>query len=1098
MNIIKFGKSLLPLLFVFPAFCFSNNNNDSIPLTADKLIEKGIQLMDNDENEKAIVVFEKVSQAAPHYPKALYQIALAQYSLGEHEKALSTVLKSDSIQKGDVQVLTMIGSLLDDLERYDEAIKVLENARKMWPYNQNLLYNLAIVYANVENYDAAENLLVECVKLAPYHAGTHLLLGHINYKRGRLAESVLAYNMGIVMQPTVQNILKLENIVLQNSNEVPQTHKYPYSKNYDASHWQKWTSYCQSGIAFDSKFVNYSISNYYFNRLTLLLFDIIEFKEADTSIYNQYYVRFFKDVKNKNLINSLFAYQLGNIENAEIKKWIEKNKKAYDTFIELAKNSINEWRDYEFQYTNQKNATKKRYFNENAKLLFLCDLKFKNDDWLLNGDYQRIAENGAIVGKGSYVDDKLQGKMFIYDNDGKLLQDLYFNNGEFDKLNTVYHNNGQISGLYNYENQKRHGNWSEYSKSGTLNYSQDFKNGLAEGKKFNLNKNEAFTAELNYEKGKLQGIATEKWLNGNNKVTALYTDSLLNGEEKTWHTNGQLRSVGYFKNSKYVGKYTSYHPTGKLESEYEYDENGELTGSSKMYNSSGTLMSLHENYTAGKLNGFEKLFYPNANVRNINTMKDGIVTKTVSYDINGNEIYSASTENDELYYKSFYSDGKLRRMGMFKNGKMHGKWCTYSPSGIVISEEHYVDGASHGLQKNYYLSGELQYTMSFRNDTLEGAYKQFFENGTLKMITYYNKGAFEGDYITYYSNGQLSDLYYAQNNTIVGRNIEYDVEGKLNSIMQFDEDGLIHSSTLYDNATTKHFYDASMGKTEVKRYYPNGKLSSHFFIADGQMHGLLMNYYPNGIKKDSTNFVYGKIDGKRFTWDIDGKLTDIDNYCLGKRNGKNLTYNNGKIRFENEYVLDNEEGAFIEYYENGKMQRRIPYSNNEKNGEYEFFSPSGQLAMSIVFEDDIAIALKYRNALGKTITQSLANVDETFTAYYPNGKISAKIGFKNNCLHGSVLMYDETGKTVYERTYKNNYLEGATAFYYSNGKLREKYNSVNDKREGEYVSYTATGLKVMEGNYKAGFKTGIWKYYDNKGNVKHSVLYKNNREIDLL
>lgn len=1097
MNIIKFGKSLLPLLFLFPALCFSNTN-DSVPLTADKLIEKGIELMDKGENASAIEYFSKVSVAAPQFPKALYHSALTQYSMHNYEVALALIMFSDSLQKGDVQVVTMKGSLLDDLERYDEAIAVLENARKMWPYNQNLLYNLAFVYANVENYDAAENLLIECVKLAPYHAGTHLLLGHINYKRGRLAESILAYNMGIIMQPTVNNIVKLENIVIQNRDDIPQTHKYAYKEGYDAKHWEKWTSYCQSGIAFRSEFINNSISNYYFNRQTLLLFDLIDFNENDPSIYNQFYVRFFKDVKNKNLINSMFAYQLENIENAEINKWIEKNKKEYDGFIELAKSNINDWRDYEFSYSNQKSGTKKRYFNDNAKLVFLCDLHFKNDDWLLTGDYVRISEDGAVVGKGKYNDDKLIGKMLIYNKEGQILQDLFFNDGEYDKLNTVYHSNGQVSGVYNYENKQRHGNWTEYSNSGAIKYSQEYKNGLAEGKKFNLYPSASYSSELNFEKNKLQGQAVDKWLNGNNKYLAVYADSLLNGEEKMWHPNGQLRSVVEYKNGKMIGKYTTYHPDGQLESEYEYDQNGELTGTCKMYDNKGKLITLQENFSDGKLTGIEKHFYPNGNLRTQNSMKEGVITKTVSYDLSGNELYSASEENNELYYKNFYSDGTLRRMGLLQNGKMHGKWSTFSPSGIVLSDEQYIDGVSHGTQKFYYINGQLRTEYSNRNDSLEGAYKQYHENGTLKLITYYEKGLNQGDYRTYYSNGQLSDIYYAKDDQVVGRNIEYDVEGKINSTLQYDDEGEIINTIVFDNEKTKHTIDASKAKLEVKQYYPNGKLSNHYHLIDGQIHGLSLRYYPNGTKRDSTMYVYGKIDGKRYGWDIHGKVTDINNYCLGKRNGKTLLYENGKLRFESDYVLDNQEGAFVEYFENGKTLRRIAYSNDQKNGDYEFFSPTGQLVFSVTYEEDIAITLKYRNAQGKMLTQSLAKVDETFTAYYPNAKVAGKIALKNNCLHGRILIYDENGKTVYDRSYKDDYLEGNSLFYYANGKLRESIINVNDEREGEYVLYSPMGLKLEEGNYKAGMKIGVWKFYDNKGNVKHNVLYKNNREIDLL
>jgi antitoxin component YwqK of YwqJK toxin-antitoxin module len=57
---------------------------------------------------------------------------------------------------------------------------------------------------------------------------------------------------------------------------------------------------------------------------------------------------------------------------------------------------------------------------------------------------------------------------------------------------------------------------------------------------------------------------------------------------------------------------------------------------------------------------------------------------------------------------SYYKNGKLRRKGYYKSGKMHGQW------------------------EQWFENGEKEFEISFSNDSMSGHYKLWYETGQLK------------------------------------------------------------------------------------------------------------------------------------------------------------------------------------------------------------------------------------------------------------------------------------------------------------------------------------------------------------------------------
>ena len=69
---------------------------------------------------------------------------------------------------------------------------------------------------------------------------------------------------------------------------------------------------------------------------------MMNFEPNEKNIYNQFYIRFFKEILNRNEADILFAYQLQNLNLDKVNSWLKANKAKSNKFVEYAQNTINE------------------------------------------------------------------------------------------------------------------------------------------------------------------------------------------------------------------------------------------------------------------------------------------------------------------------------------------------------------------------------------------------------------------------------------------------------------------------------------------------------------------------------------------------------------------------------------------------------------------------------------------------------------------------------------------------------------------------------------------------------------------------------------
>ena len=191
----------------------------------------------------------------------------------------------------------------------------------------------------------------------------------------------------------------------------------------------------------------------------------------------------------------------------------------------------------------------------------------------------------------------------------------------------------------------------------------------------------------------------------------------------------------------------------------------------------------------------------------------------------------------------------------------------------------------------------------------------------------------------------------------------------------------------------------------------------------------------------------------------------------GKKTGFwRVLYENGRIRYEGNFLNDHPVGEFKRYYPNSAIQAILEYSDDSKTAYARLFYDNGKIA-----------------AEGKYIGKDKDSVWSYYSSF--DGKLSMKETYQEGKREGeSIKLYNNM--IVSERIiYSHDLRHGTWEQFYQNGKPRLMGNYVNDLREGEFMSWDANGYQSMKGYYQNGLMHGKWIYFNEKGGTEFMVEY---------
>ncbi|MCX6248881.1 MAG: hypothetical protein NTW10_14235 [Bacteroidetes bacterium] len=183
----------------------------------------------------------------------------------------------------------------------------------------------------------------------------------------------------------------------------------------------------------------------------------------------------------------------------------------------------------------------------------------------------------------------------------------------------------------------------------------------------------------------------------------------------------------------------------------------------------------------------------------------------------------------------------------------------------------------------------------------------------------------------------------------------------------------------YPDGTLKSVVHVRGGKYYGKAvfYSPNGDIQLECFYKEGILQGPLIRYYPLKKKKELQNYDKGNLDGLSTTWFLDG----------GK--SSETTYMNGILN-----------GPYREYHPNNRIKVQGQYLNGFFAGKWFYFN----------FNGDIVGEGQFTHGTGNQ------------RSFFPDGKVSHDVPYKNNLKDGEEIEYDPSGKVSSVKIFRNDSL----------------------------------------------------------------------------
>ena len=301
-------------------------------------------------------------------------------------------------------------------------------------------------------------------------------------------------------------------------------------------------------------------------------------------------------------------------------------------------------------------------------------------------------------------------------------------------------------------------------------------------------------------------------------------------------------------------------------------------------------------YARGNVNNYGQRFYYDDVTINVNSDKvwhNGLVKK---YSRKSNNNYSRKKNTNNIkpkalkqgLIKEYYSNGKLKSKGNYKNDLKYGIHQEYYRNGKLKSKGNYKNGQEYGIHQYYYENGLLKEKETYKYNQYGGtgvsSSEKYYDNGQLvhnviynyktvearnesdknftrsdnRKILYLDNNPYDGIAFDKYSDGGYIVRLYKKGHT-QGLVEKYDGNSQLKDKFYSNNKGFVTTEFKQSNYKNNLYLFSSRPWTgEAYSKHTNGKKKANYFFLDGKKDGWQRHYYMNGNKKRETLYKKGK------------------------------------------------------------------------------------------------------------------------------------------------------------------------------------------------------------------------------------------------
>ncbi|NDW19368.1 tetratricopeptide repeat protein [Dysgonomonas sp. 216] len=181
----------------------SVNLNTYSQVSSEKLIRRGVSLHDKGRYKDAINYYEQALKVNPTSMSATYEMSLSYLQLEDYNNALkySTKVINANFQPLLVDAYSVKSSALAELNRIDDAIKLLNEALMRCGDEYILHYNLGLSYFKKKNMSSAILHLRKAIEIDTTHPSSYLLYAYALSDSDRWVQSFLAFHFFLLLEP---------------------------------------------------------------------------------------------------------------------------------------------------------------------------------------------------------------------------------------------------------------------------------------------------------------------------------------------------------------------------------------------------------------------------------------------------------------------------------------------------------------------------------------------------------------------------------------------------------------------------------------------------------------------------------------------------------------------------------------------------------------------------------------------------------------------------------------------------------------------------------------------------------------------------------
>lgn len=354
---MKMKEALLILAILLVGnISFGQNKAD-----AEKLVNEGVAYHDKGDYDGAISRYDKALALDKDNLAALSEKALTLNSLQKFEESIlicQRAIETHPGENGLETVYVVYGNNLDDLKKTDKSVEIYDQGIIQFPDYYQLYFNKGISLASVKKYDEAILCFQKSVSLNPKHASSHNIIGRILYTSNR-TPAILAYSRFLVIEPeskrAKENLSSLQELMNRN---VEVTGKNSINLNISPDLLGDTTSNGEvkensfvstdliltmvAALDYDKKNKKKTEVEQFIRKFETICESLKESQKDNRGFYWEYYVPYFIEMKDKNLVEPFAYIVFASSDNPDVSKWLKSNQSEIDKFYEWSK--AFEWR----------------------------------------------------------------------------------------------------------------------------------------------------------------------------------------------------------------------------------------------------------------------------------------------------------------------------------------------------------------------------------------------------------------------------------------------------------------------------------------------------------------------------------------------------------------------------------------------------------------------------------------------------------------------------------------------------------------------------------------------------------------------------------